>query len=81
VVHKIEHKDFLSQSISIGDIVVRPDNYTNFKLGKIIRLTKKMVRVQNLTGKKKAENYFYPSAVIKVQPQQVTLHMLTYQAK
>jgi len=76
VVHKIAHKDFLSQSITIGDIVVRPDNYTNFKLGKIIRLTKKMVRVQNLTGKK-AENYFYPSAVIKVPEQQVTMMMLS----
>ena len=80
MVHKIEHKDFLGLPIALGDFVVRSDNFTHFKLGKIIRLTKKMVRVQNLGGKK-AENYFYPNAVIRIKPQQVTLHMLTQKAK
>jgi hypothetical protein len=40
------HKDFLRRDLEIGDYVVFPAPYGGMKLGKIIKLTPKQIRVE-----------------------------------
>lgn len=69
-----EHKDLLGRVLNVGDYVAYPDS-NQLKIGKIDKLTKKMVRVT--TGKAwRPTTDKYPSDTTRLDGPDLTIFLL-----
>ena len=69
------YKDKIGRPINIGDLVTYI-NYNQLCIGKIIKATPKMVRIQSISGRN--ETVKYPSEILVIdQTEYLTLYLLT----
>lgn len=71
-------KDFLNQDLELGDCVALVfSDSKRFHIGRIIKFTPKMVRLEFVTRSWSQTTIQSPEDLIKLQPEQVTWYLLT----
>ena len=73
-----KHTDVFGQELLVDDCVVFPA-HNSMIVGKVIKLTPKMVRVQKVGGKWSSEWNKYPLDLVKVHGPEVTMYLLKKQ--
>jgi len=70
-----EHRDILGQDLNVDDCVAFPDSGTMF-IGKIKKLNPKLVTITKLGGTWSFTTRKYPSDIIRIESDAVTLYLL-----
>ena len=70
-----EHNDLLGQPIIEGDCVVFPSSNTMY-VGTVTKLNPKMIKVKSVGTKYSWEQNKYPSDIVKVHGEEVTMYLL-----
>lgn len=70
------HYDRIGKLIELGDMVAVAD-YNGLMLGKVTKLNQKMIKVKRYpTGSRNYEKNKYPRESIKLDPDDVAIHIL-----
>lgn len=70
--------DLFGQELNLQDCVVYP-SHNQMKVGKIVKITDKMIRVREVTAPSKwapSESLKYPSELVKAHGSEVTMYLL-----
>ncbi len=65
--------DRLGQPIEVGSIVCAPDTKTSMFIGRVIKITPKQLRLENLDSAYKSEPYKYHKEVVCIDHMQETI--------
>lgn len=70
--------DKLGQDVKVGSIVVAPNGNRNIQIGRVTRITPKMVRVDNINSRWSSDELKYHDQIVCIdEMEQTVLYLLS----
>lgn len=74
----IEHTDILGNSIQLGTIVAAPYRGYGLCICRILKITNKMVRIQQISNTTSTGILVYPKDTIKISQEDAALYLIKH---